>query len=228
MRLKICGVQSADELRLLDDCGVDHAGLWWNLADGRHNLCAERLAALMAVPLSHTRPVLVTIGRSVDELAALLGEHRIPAVQLSGFELPPFVLALREQLPTLHIFKTLHVQGDLCLEERFVDAYIRAGVDDFIVDSFVSREAAGSTGVRVAPQVVQALAQRLAPRQLMLAGGLTAQALNDAPAAGVWGFDVDSAARGPLGIVQSKVAELVAAVRALARPNQLTPQEAMA
>lgn len=228
MRIKVCGVQSADELRLLDDCGVDHAGLWWNLADGKHNLDAERLAALLALPLAHTRPVLVTIGRSVDDLAEVLERHAIPAVQLSGFELPTFVATLRARLPTLRIFKTLHVQGQMCLESAFIDAYLRAGVDDFIVDSFVSRQAAGSTGVRVAPQVVHALARRLAPRRLMLAGGVTVQNLAETPSDQVWGIDVDTAARGPLGIVRSKVAELVAAARGLARAPQRQPQEALA
>lgn len=228
MRIKVCGVQSADELRVLDDCGVDHAGLWWNLAEGERNLSEARLAALLELPLRRTRPVLVTIGRSVDELADRLAGHGLTAVQLSGFELPGFVARLRAKRPGLHIFKTLHVQGHTCLEAGFIDAYVRAGVDDFIVDSFVSRESAGSTGVRVAPQVVRALARRLAPRRLMLAGGVNAQMLAETVCAEVCGIDVDTAARGPLGIVRSKVAELVAAARGLTRAPQRLPEEALA
>ncbi len=215
MQVKVCGVQTPDELAVLDACGVHAAGLWWRLAEGSRNLGDTQVAALARVPGRLTRPVVVTIGRVLDDLVRLLRANAIDAVQLSGFELPHFVQRLRDEMPALRIAKTLHVQGETCLQGRHIEAYARAGVDVFIADRFVSKQAVGSTGQQVPQPAVRELQQRVAPVPLMLAGGMgpgTVRAL----AQPVWGIDVDSAVRGADGFIcPRRVAELMDAVNAV-------------
>jgi phosphoribosylanthranilate isomerase len=185
---------------MLDALGVGWVGLWFRIPRGKHNLDeAELRSALRGFSRSLTgaQPILVTLTAEPDWLWPVLDEHGLSHVQLHGFQLPRDIARLKPSQRGLNLFKTLHVQQGRCLEERFIDAYLDAGVDAFIVDNFGSRDAIGSTGVRYAPAVLERLCTRYPKAQWLCAGGVTSDYLAELKRQlpMLHGVDVDSAAR---------------------------------
>jgi phosphoribosylanthranilate isomerase len=105
----------------------------------------------------------------------------------------------------------LHVQQGRCLEERLIGAYLGAGVDAFVVDSFTSRDVAGSTGQRYDPTLLARLSARYPTAQWLCAGGLAAEHLPELaqqlPC--LAGVDIDSGARVDGRIDATRVRRLV-------------------
>jgi phosphoribosylanthranilate isomerase len=213
MRIKICGVTSASELALLDQRGVDFAGLWWQVPRGPRNLSTERLLELATTALTHTKPMLVTLGISLNAAIEVLLQTGIRALQLHGFELPGIITRLKAALPGLQVFKTLHVRADQCLERGIIPGYRDAGVDVFIADTFLSSEAVGSTGIAIPDTALGPLLAAADGTPVMLAGGVNARRIAGLKGwPGISGVDVDSAARVCGQIDADLVAELVRAV----------------
>jgi phosphoribosylanthranilate isomerase len=222
LRIKICGVKSASELALLDQYGIDYAGLWWKVPKGVHNLITTELHALSAVELKYTKRMLVTLSAPVDATIDALLQTGIRAIQLHGFELPGGIARLKAAIPDLTIFKTLHVQRGRCIEPKsMISAYRDAGVDVFIADTFLSRDAIGSTGVSIPEAALGSLLLATQGAATMVAGGIDAKKLamlNET--AHLWGVDIDSAAR-----VDGKIN--TNAVAALARAAFLASEKAI-
>jgi phosphoribosylanthranilate isomerase len=214
MRIKICGVTSASELALLDRHRVDFAGLWWKVPRGAHNVSTENLLNIAMTTSRYTRPILVTLGAPLNSGIDVLLRAGIRAMQLHGFELPGAVGRLKAAIPDLQVFKTLHVRGGQCLEHGMIKAYRDVGVDVFIADTFLSRDALGSTGIAVPETALERLLAATEDTPVMLAGGVNTQriAVLKGRPPGLWGVDIDSAARVCGRINAQAVAELVAAL----------------
>jgi phosphoribosylanthranilate isomerase len=213
MRIKICGVTSASELALLDRHRVDFAGLWWKVPRGAHNVSTEDLLNIAMTAPRYTRPMLVTLGAPLDAAIDVLLQTGIRVMQLHGFELPGAVGRLKAAIPDLKVFKTLHVRGGRCLEQTMIKAYRDVGVDVFIADTFLSRNTLGSTGIAVPETALEWLLAATEDTPVMLAGGVNTQriaVLKERP--GLWGVDIDSAARVCGRINAQAIAELVAAL----------------
>ncbi|MGP4020931.1 phosphoribosylanthranilate isomerase [Saccharopolyspora sp. 5N708] len=205
--VKICGVRTSADLRLLAEAGADLAGVWCGVPGGAADLPPRQAAALLAG--GPPQPVLVTLrGNGLPELVDRTGARW---VQLHGHQPPGLVRALKAR--GVHVIKALHVHGTRCLQEDLVAAYERAGTDWFLLDSSTSDGRLGSTGRAADPAALARIADRL-HRPFLVAGGITATgaaalgAVTEHP----WfrGVDADSAARDASGALDAgAVARLV-------------------
>ncbi len=218
--LKICGITQAYEIGFLDDLGVDYAGLWSGVPYGAHNLSAEELMALSRYPRRGLKLILVTMQHSVAILESLVKGADLHGIQLHGFQLPSVVRRMREALgDKIRIFKVLHVQDDMCAEDHLIERYKRAGVDYFIIDSFVDRQRIGSTGIVLSNRFLRRFLQdRLPADRIIIAGGIDATRIgrlcrDHHP----YGVDIDSGARQCGKISSERVARILAHLR----PNNL-------
>jgi phosphoribosylanthranilate isomerase len=211
LEVKVCGVETAEELNLLDRYAVDYAGLWCF----RHLRApsAARLRELLATPRRHVRCIGVFAGGEVAEIVRRVRDVGLEAVQLHGFQLPQVVSLIKRALGSrITVVKVLHVQDGHCLEQRQLAAYASCGADLFLIDSFDGRQGLGSTGRRVPKELLEQLVPELGSQRVLVAGGLEAESLRELrqqlPFRGV---DVDAGARVRGALDEQRVAELVAA-----------------
>ncbi|WP_229397655.1 phosphoribosylanthranilate isomerase [Micromonospora okii] len=216
--VKICGVESARDVDLLRDCGVDLVGVWCGVAGGPRDLPVGRAAALVAraAAAPGCRPVLVTTLADERRLRDVVARTGARWVQLHGWQPPALVRRLKAE-PGLTVVKVLHVREGSCPEQRLVPAYERAGTDLFLLDALAPDGRVGSTGSPVGVAAALAVADRCT-RPFLLAGGISAanRAAHDAVVAHPLyrGVDVDGAARDDRGRLDARrVGELLRAWR---------------
>jgi phosphoribosylanthranilate isomerase len=213
--LKVCGATTPDDVELLAEAGAELVGLWHGIPGGPAELPARSFCALAAAAhrTGRAEPVLVTFLKDPAALAGAVARSGVRWVQLHAYQPPAVVRALKAAHPDVTVVKVLHVQGGACVERRFVGAYERAGTDLFLLDATTGDGRVGSTGERLDPWAVSALADSLSV-PFLLAGGITDVA---GPGDGVvashprfLGVDVDTGARLPDGRFDAR---RVAAIR---------------
>lgn len=209
--VKVCGAVTEAEVTALAEAGADLVGLWHGVPGGRADLPVARLPALAAAArAAGLRPVLVTFGSDPEELLDGLAPSRVRWVQLHGFQPPSVVRRLKKAGVT--VVKVLHVRAGECLERSLLRAYERAGTDCFLLDSVNAAGRIGSTAQTLGDAVATGLADQL-ERPFLLAGGVGATNAHAFPGVRAHprflGIDVDSAARGPSGLLEGRPAAAV-------------------
>jgi phosphoribosylanthranilate isomerase len=202
IQVKICGTTDSTELRMLDRIGVDYAGLWFNVPQGKYTLEKPAFIHLARTPLSRLRLIGVTTESDPAVVSEFVRESGVTGVQLHGFQFPTEVLAIKRRLGDgITLLKVLHIQNGKCLENPLLKEYARCGADAFILDNFISRERSGSTGQRIPTATVAGLVDIFGTDRVFLAGGMDEQGIrqlrSNLPLRGV---DIDSGAR-----IQSRI-----------------------
>lgn len=212
--LKICGISSPADRDLVCSLPVDFYGLWYRTNGGAHELSLSALADLAQNTGGRAKPCLVTLQNDPEVLADALAQSQVEVVQLHGFTLPADVHGLRGQVSargrTVQIIKVLHMQDAQCIEQRMIGAYVKAGVDLFIVDNFYGRQAVGSTGCAINLEAAAEVARAIHGPPVLLAGGVTPALMAQTIPGTFAGFDVDSAARVNGTLSASKITDLIA------------------
>ncbi|MGD9210170.1 MAG: hypothetical protein PVI90_05310 [Desulfobacteraceae bacterium] len=211
--LKICGITQPEEIQLLDDLGVNFAGVWSGIPEGMYNLSRQELLSLSLSTRNSLKLILVTLHNTLSTIKSLVESVDLAGIQLHGFQLPSFVQQIRDAFgESLQIFKVLHVHGEICVEDNLIQRYIQAGVDIFIIDTFQNKHHIGSTGIPLKEDFLDRfIPDRLAANQIILAGGIAPSNIrqicyNYRP----FGIDIDSAARKNGKINKACVARLMA------------------
>jgi phosphoribosylanthranilate isomerase len=212
MKIKVCGLTGADEIQALDDLGVHHGGLWCRVPQGRYNLSEKAFRQLANVKTKGLELVWVTFESTFVAIQSMLRGTSIQAVQLHGFQLPSLIAEIRKKLDsTIKIFKVLHVRDDRCLEEGLIQRYIQAGADYFVIDTFLSKNKLGSTGVSIDIGFLSDFIPSMIGRhRAIIAGGIGAHNIRQvydwvAP----YGVDMDSAVHTSGRIDKHKVRAIV-------------------
>jgi phosphoribosylanthranilate isomerase len=205
LRMKVCGVTSAEEVAVLGALGVDYVGVWHG-AGGRAELTLDRCRAMAGCArAAGPEPVIVTFIADPRRVCDIALQADARWLQLHGYQSPTVVRALKLGLgDDVRIIKALHLRGRTCLEERLIAAYERAGVDVFLLDSTAPDGRLGSTGRPLEPRAAGRVIAKLS-RPFMLAGGLDAAAARAHAAnlghVGCLGLDVDTGARAADGAI---------------------------
>lgn len=214
MKVKICGTTESSELNMLDQAGVDYAGIWFLVPDGKYSLNRQQFLQLTRTPLHQLRCIGVTTENDPDVIASFVRESGLSGVQLHGFQLPKEVQMIKSRLGNCELLKVLHIQKGKCLEKPLLREYAKCGADAFILDNFISRQQSGSTGERIPSETVEELVDILGADRLFLAGGMDGDGIrsirSNMPLLGV---DIDSGARVASKIDMGKVHSIVAAAR---------------
>ncbi len=212
-KIKICGVKQVDEIQLLDKLGVSYAGLWYGIPSGHHNLDLNQLEHLSSTPTTNMQYLLVTMLQDITLLAEAIERSGVSGIQFHGFQLPAFIKKFKSTFgDAVKIFKVLHVRGDQCVEEDFIERYLESGADVLILDSYQDKERIGSTGVPISGEFIDHFfSHRHLDSRVMIAGGIDesnieAICLKHRP----YGIDIDSAARSNGIITGERIAKLIA------------------
>jgi phosphoribosylanthranilate isomerase len=164
MRVKICGVTSPDDARMVAAAGVDAVGIIF-AESPRQVTPAQARAIVDALP-----PWVTPVGVFVNESPATIGrialEVGLATVQLHGDELP---CTVKDVAGHLKVVKAFRIGGEADLADA-LDYVEQCRPDACLIDSRVSG-AYGGTGHTAPWLLVKGASASLWP--LILGGGLT-------------------------------------------------------
>jgi phosphoribosylanthranilate isomerase len=178
--IQVAGVIDQDEADLIIEEGADWLGFALRLPAKNEDLSEADAAAIVKGIQPPHRGVLITYLSEAEEISQFCAELGVTAVQLHGDVLPAQLRELRAVAPDLYVLKSLVVKQDNIDELAKVVEESAEWVDAYITDTFnPATGAKGATGL-VHDWSVSAELVRIAPRPLMLAGGLNPSNVADA------------------------------------------------
>jgi phosphoribosylanthranilate isomerase len=207
MYVKICGVRREEDALLAAQSGADAIGLLVGRRHGSPDFISEQLAGRIARAVSSkAKAVLVTHVPEVEEIERLLRESGIGTVQLHSDILPQEIRELKSRLPTLKVFKSVHVLSVDSIE--YPKPYLNL-VDGFVLDSFnPATNQVGGTGLTHDWSISQKIVSRYSSTRTLLAGGLNATNVRAAiQAVKPFGVDVNSGTKGTDGFKDARKLE---------------------
>ncbi len=214
--IHVAGIIDAAEAETLVDCGIAYLGFPLLLGYHREDLSVAEAAAIVAELHGRATFFLITYSNSASSIIDLCEELGVDLVQLHGEPSLAELKRLRESAEHLRVIKSLIVREDNL--DALVDQVNRfcPFVDAFLTDSFdPATGASGATG-KTHDWAVSREIVRLAPKPVILAGGLDVDNVQEAidivrPA----GVDVHTGIEGPDGRKQPDITkQFVARARA--------------
>lgn len=215
-RLKICGITKPEDIYLLDNLGVDYAGLWCGIPHGVYNLDLSNFIHLSRIPTRNLKIVLVTFAQSIRFCAPFVENCRISAIQLHGFQLPSIVKQFKTTFGSgIKIIKVMHVKGNDCAEETVIKRYLDAGTDIILLDSMENNNRIGSTAICIeAAFLDKFMSAHVKADRVMIAGGINESNIGSlCKRYHPFAFDVDSAVRYKNLICETQVKRIIAKLR---------------
>lgn len=140
MRIKVCGMREADNIRAVEELGIDLMGfIFW---PGSSRYVSHRPAYLP----TKCKRVGVFVDATIDNVMSLVEEYHLDAIQLHGHEMPDYLHALRascmDTSSNFVIIKAFNVATpeDLVATELYQDL-----VDCFLFDTKAERVGGNGT-----------------------------------------------------------------------------------
>lgn len=170
--IQVAGIKDQAEADMILEEGADWLGFALRLPAKNEDLSESDAAAIIKNIQPAHKGVIITYLTDADEIKAFCAEMGVDAIQLHGDVTPAELRRLRRMAPDLYLLKSLVVRADNIGELSRTVEGAADWVDMFITDSFdPATGAKGATG-RVHDWDISAELVRIAPRPLMLAGGL--------------------------------------------------------
>lgn len=170
--IQVAGIIDQNEAEMICQEGADWLGFALRLPAKNEDLSEADAAAIVKAIQPRHRGVLITYLTEAEEIKQFCAELGVTAVQLHGDVAPAQLRQLRRIAPELYVLKSLVVKTDNIDELTTIVDESAEWVDMYITDSFnPATGAKGATGL-VHDWSISAELVRLAPRPLMLAGGL--------------------------------------------------------
>ena len=165
MRVKICGITQIEQGQAIVSLGADSIGFICVEQSPRY-ISPDRIRKIADALPAATVKVGVFANHSLNEIAAVVEQGHLSAVQLHGKESPEFCLQLRQLVPEIELIKAFRIKSAVSLAET--DAYTSC-VDTLLLDAY-HPQMLGGTGHTIN---WQDLAQFKPAIPWLLAGGLT-------------------------------------------------------
>lgn len=172
-RIKICGVTSADDARVVASAGADAIGLNFYSGSPRRVSTDQAEEICSALPNDVSR-VGVFVNSNPDTIQSMVQRLALDVVQLHGDE-PPELL---NELDETRVIRAFRCAAGLEPVADYLSACLNPPCA-VLVDSY-SPDAYGGTGERVDWALVRRQKRLLGDVPLVLAGGLTASNVHQA------------------------------------------------
>lgn len=198
MWIKICGIRNPEEARWAIEAGADALGFLVGLDYPSADALELDSALALAGAFAGTGVERVLVTHRVDAVwvAEALDGRGFDAVQLHGDFPLEAIGALRDGRPWLRIARVVHVTGEAAIER----AARVARVADIVHLDTRSGDRIGGTGLPHDWSISARIVAAVAPRPVVLAGGLTPENVADAIArVRPWGVDVNTGVEDALG-----------------------------
>lgn len=178
--IQVAGIIDQAEADIVTEEGADWLGFALRLPAKNEDLSEATAAAIIKSIQPAHKGVIITYLTGADEIATFCAEMGVETIQLHGDIAPTELSTLRHIAPDLYVLKSLVVKPDNLDELTTVVEDSAEWVDMFITDSFdPATGARGATG-KLHDWGISAELARIAPRPLMLAGGLNPTNVADA------------------------------------------------
>lgn len=180
-RIKICGVTTPDDARMVAEAGADAVGLNF-YAKSRRVVAVDRAAEIALAIEGGPLRVGVFVNASAEEVARVVDAVGLDAIQLHGDETPTEAVAM----PTKPLIRAFRVGGEGLAEAAAYDAECRKSgrpLAAALVDAASSTGEYGGTGETVDWARIERDRAKLTDTPLILAGGLRAENVAQAVAA---------------------------------------------
>lgn len=128
MKLKVCGITQLEQLKQLDEFGVDYAGL--NFYDQSTRCVLNKLKAVDVKPLTLSiKKVGIFVNASEEYIMTQFENFGLDIVQLHGDETPGFCNHISNQVTVIKAFRITHTNEqniDWMIKpyEEFCDYYL--------------------------------------------------------------------------------------------------------
>ena len=201
VKIKICGLTRPEDVRFLAEMDIDFAGFIFVPGTPRC-LDPQKAVKLTGLLPTNIRKVGVFRNQDPEVIRDIIRRCRLDLVQLHGSESPVYCRKL--EFP---YFKVIRVKDTIGGAE-----FSQYGPEAFLLDTY-SGKSAGGTGETFNWELARN-AKKFHDR-IVLAGGLTAQNVNDAVrTVRPWGVDVSSGVESAPGIKDhEKLQEFVGETR---------------
>ncbi|EGT75533.1 Tryptophan biosynthesis protein trpCF [Haemophilus haemolyticus M19501] len=193
---KVCGLTRAQDVKIVYENGALYGGLIFVEHSKR---CVSLRQAQELVTAAPLRFVGVFQNQEIDFIVKIANQLQLYAVQLHGVETEAFITALRQQLPeSTLIWKAISVNIE---SQSAVDFTDDLNVNRYIFDSQTANQQ-GGTG----KTFDWSLIPENLKHKIILAGGISANNVEQAIAQGCLGLDLNSGVESSAGVkVQEKV-----------------------
>ncbi|HAA32137.1 MAG TPA: phosphoribosylanthranilate isomerase [Cyanobacteria bacterium UBA8553] len=209
MRVKICGITKPEQGQAIAQLGVTDLGFMCVQTSPRY-VTPVQIRAVVAQLLVPVERIGVFANTIQSEVAQIVDQAGLTAVQLHGDESPEFCQQLRQSLPGVEIIKALRVKTLECLNQAGIYA---SCVDTLLLDAY-HPQMLGGTGKTLDWVSLQEFRPSC---PWLLAGGLTPDNILDALSQlKPMGIDLSSGVeRSPGDKDLDKVAQLLEKVQIL-------------
>ena len=200
IKIKICGVTSVEDARLVAKTGADYIGVIIEVDASPRRLSVEQASLICR---QSTLPVVALLfNPEFDWLQEAIATLHLHAVQLIGQESPSLVERLK-QAADCEVWKSIHLpaQGmgkiDITEYQARINFMVDAGIDAIIIDTVVGSAPEdrryGGTGQVSNWTVARKLVELLTPVRCFLAGGIKPENVRQAiDQVNPWGLDICS------------------------------------
>ncbi len=107
MKLKVCGITQLEQLKQLDDIGIDYAGLIFYKRSVRYVLDKLKSKYVIDLPLS-LKKVGVFVNASEEDIMTQVELYGLDIVQLHGDETPAFCKHISSFVTVIKAFRITH------------------------------------------------------------------------------------------------------------------------
>jgi len=199
VRVKICGITRREDLSAAVDAGADAVGFVVGVPSSPRNLSSDKAGELIDHTPVFVDSVVVTVPGSLSQLERVYRELNPSALQIHGQNLSD--VTLRERLPGARLIRAVQAKSDDVIEAAVAAS---EAFDAVLLDSSASGKY-GGTGKTHDWALSKCVNQAIAPKPLILAGGLRPENVRDAIlAVRPYAVDVSSGVESHPGIKDPK------------------------
>lgn len=161
MKIKICGLRRAEDIKYINHALPDYAG--FVLAPSKRQICTDELKSLSKQLDTRVKRVGVFVNSPIDEVLKNL--DFIDIIQLHGNEDESYINSLKKNT-SKEIWKAVRVKSHECIKKAVI-----LPADKLLLDSYC-KKAYGGTGKTADFSII---AKAKINKPFFIAGGITAQ-----------------------------------------------------